>query len=490
MPAGGSCLLGALNLSAFVNNPFTKEAKFDCPSFASAVIDSVYALNEVLDEGLGLHPLEEQRESVRNWRQIGLGMMGLADCLIKLGIVYGSNDANELCEYIAKIMFEVSVKASEARSNQYGNYPMFDKDVVNSSPMMDAIDYCVDGLNNSQLLTIAPTGSISTMIGVSGGIEPIFANSYTRKTQSLHGEDVVYKVYTPIVKEYMKVHNITDESKLPKEFVVASDISPKDRINCQAAWQKWIDASISSTINLPNSATVRDVEDIYMYAWKQGLKGVTVYRAGCAREGILVTDETKEKTSNSATKQNINTNIDNIPRGYVIDASDDLIGYKRKLNTGCGAVHMEVYFDELSGDPQETFINIGSGGGCERNYQFISRLISLALRAGVSIEDIIDQANSIRPCNAYVNRTKAKHDTSPGTSCPSAIGKALQDLCAKMEDRCVDCETSNECYEDLLEPQDVKVSITTNALCPECGAQLQQEGGCNICKSCGWSKCD
>lgn len=488
LPAGGSCLLGALNLSAFVNNPFTKNAKFDIQSFADAVVASVYALNEVLDEGLELHPLEEQRKSVRDWRQIGLGMMGLADCLIKLGIVYGSDEANELCDFIAKSMFEIAVKASEVRSHTYGNYPMFDKDAVNDSPMLEALNYCVDGLNNSQLLTIAPTGSISTMIGVSGGIEPIFANSYTRRTQSLHGkeEDVVYKVYTPIVKEYMKIHNITDESQLPKEFVVASDISPKDRINCQAAWQKWIDASISSTINLPNSATVEDVKDIYMYAWERGLKGVTVYRAGCAREGILVTEETKESIDKE--HNNICESIDKLPRGYIVDASDDLIGYKRKLNTGCGSVHMEVYFDDVSGDPQETFINIGSGGGCERNYQFISRLISLALRAGVSIDDIIDQANSIRPCTAYVNRTKSKHDTSPGTSCPSAIGRALQDLCAKMQDKCFDDDE----FDDVAETQNTELNIklSKESLCPECGSKIQQEGGCNICKNCGWTKCD
>ena len=365
-------MLGALNLSAFVHNPFTEESSFDFPSFAEAVVDSVHALNEVLDEGLELHPLEEQRESVSNWRQIGLGMMGLADCLIKLGIVYGSSEANELCDHIAKIMFEVAVKASESRSYDHGNYPMFDKKAINESPMLDALDYWVDGLNNSQLLTIAPTGSISTMLGISGGIEPIFANSYTRKTQSLHGEDVVYKVYTPIVKEYMDAHCIKDESELPKEFVVAADISPENRIKCQASWQKWIDASISSTINLPNEATVEDVEKIYMYAWKCGLKGVTVYRAGCAREGILVTEETKESVDKESSS--VYKSVDDLPRGYIVDTSDDLIGYKRKLNTGCGSVHMEVYFDEISGDPQETFINIGSGGGCERNYQFISSL--------------------------------------------------------------------------------------------------------------------
>jgi ribonucleoside-diphosphate reductase alpha chain len=224
-----------------------------------------------------------------------------------------------------------------------------------------------------------------------------------------------------------------------------------------------------------------------MYAWECGLKGVTVYRAGCAREGILVTNETKENINNKESNNMCKT-INNLPRGYVVDTSDDLIGYKRKLNTGCGSVHMEVYFDDMSGDPQETFINIGSGGGCERNYQFISRLISLALRAGVSIDDIIDQANSIRPCTAYVNRTKSKHDTSPGTSCPSAIGKALQDLCTKMQDKCfVDDEYNGT---DEVQGTEVDMRLHKDAFCPDCGTKLQQEGGCNICKNCGWTKCD
>jgi ribonucleoside-diphosphate reductase alpha chain len=484
LPAGGSCLLGAINLAAFVERPFTQDAKFDFVAFKHAVADAVYALNEVLDEGLPLHPLEEQRNSVRDWRQIGLGIMGLADCLIKLGLTYGSSEANHMCEVIARVLFGTSVCASESIAKDCGSYPMCDIDAINASDMMKSCELEIGGIHNSQLLTVAPTGSISTMIGVSGGIEPIFANSYTRKTQSLHGEDVYYKVYTPIVEHYMKAHDIKEESDLPPEFVVASDIDPMSRIECQAAWQKWIDASISSTINLPNEATVEDVEKIYMHAWECGLKGVTVYRAGCAREGVLVTEEMKEKTNDNADACNC---VSDLPRGYIVDTSDDLIGYKRKLTTGCGTMHMEVYFDELSGEPQETFINIGSGGGCERNYQFISRLISLALRGGVPIEDIIDQANSIRPCNAYVSRTKSKHDTSKGTSCPSAIGNALKDLYSKISDRCFDCEL----LEAMPEPKKTNYIVSNNkSICPECGSKLQQEGGCVICKNCAWTKCD
>ena len=167
---------------------------------------------------------------------------------------------------------------------------------------------------------------------------------------------------------------------------------------------------------------------------------------------------------------------------------NDLVGYKRKITTGCGTIHLEVYSDDVDGEPQETFINIGSGGGCERNYQFISRLMSLALRAGVPIESIIDQAMSIRPCTAYVNRAKSKRDTSVGSSCPSAIGYALKDLFDKMNYmRLSDCDTEDEEFSIREQKQEDNNGAVK---CPECGSALAFEGGCNICKNCGWSKCD
>lgn len=340
------------------------------------------------------------------------------------------------------------------------------------------------------------------MLGVSGGIEPIFANYYTRKTESLHGHDEYYKVYTPIVKEYMDKHGLTDDSQLPDYFVTAQTLNYKERIDMQSTWQRHIDASISSTVNVPNDFTVEQVEDLYMRAWEKGLKGVTIFRDGCKRTGILTTGEEKNETSekidddNNKTSDDKNNNI--LPRGYIVNVNDDLVGYKRKLNTGCGSIHFEAYFDEDTGEPQETFINIGSSGGCERNYQFISRLISLALRAGVPIESIIDQANSIRPCNAYVNRTKSKHDTSKGTSCPSAIGYALKEFKNKInENYMLDCDTEKNNTKAKVNKNNNNKNDTLNSnVCPECGSKLQFEGGCVICKGdethdgCGWSRCD
>lgn len=488
LPAGGSCLLGAINLAEFVINPFTDLAKFDFLSFEEIVKDSVYALNEVLDEGLPLHPLKIQQETVRDWRQIGLGIMGLADMLIKMGITYGSEDAIELCDEIGDTLALYAISSSSNLGKEYGSYPRFDSSKVKNSEFYQAHarGFELSALRNSQLLTIAPTGTISTMLGVSGGIEPIFANYYTRKTESLHGEDVYYKIFTPIAWEYLQSHGYgEDESKLPEYFVVSQDIPYRKRINMQAIWQKHIDASISSTVNLPNSATVEDVKDLYLYAWEKGLKGITVYRDGCKRSGVLITNTESNDVEDEQGQET------KLSRGTILSVSDDLIGAKRKLNTGCGSIHFETYFDELTGEPMETFINVGSSGSCERNLQLISRLMSLALRAGVSVEDIIDQCKSIKPCTAYVTRTNKKHDTSKGSSCPSAIGYALEDLYSKIKERCFADFDLDE-YEDVdaTPIKETHNPLPTSGTCPECGEPLVNEGGCNVCKACGYSKCD
>ena len=307
LPAGGSCLLGSINLSEFVIAPFTENAMFDKAKFKACVRDCVVGLNEVLEEGLALHPLKEQRESVSKYRQIGLGVMGIADMLIKLNIRYGSDEAIKLCEELSNIMLNEAVKQSALLAKEYGPYEKYnEKALFKSSFFIKNVKEDVKdlvkkyGLRNSQLLTIPPTGSISTMLGVSGGIEPMFNLSYFRKTESLHNEDVYYKVYTPIVKEYMDINEITNEEDLGDIFVTAMNLKPEERIKMQKAWQINIDASISSTINLPYEATVEDVYNIYVSAWKNNLKGITIYRDGCKRSGVLLNEKPKEnKKANS-----------------------------------------------------------------------------------------------------------------------------------------------------------------------------------------------
>ena len=302
LPAGGSCLLGSINLSEFVTEPFTQHATFDNDKFKECVRDCVVGLNEVLEEGLPLHPLEQQKESVSKYRQIGLGVMGIADMLIKLNIRYGSDESIKLCEELSNIMLNEAIKQSSLLAKEYGVFEMYNEEALFKSKFFinnvnEDVKELVKkyGLRNSQLLTIPPTGSISTMLGISGGIEPIFNLSYFRKTESVHDEDVVYKVYTQVVKEYMDINGISNEEDLGDIFVTAMNLKAEERIKMQGAWQKNIDASISSTINLPNEATIEDVYDIYVNAWKNNLKGITIYRDGCKRSGILTNDKPKEE---------------------------------------------------------------------------------------------------------------------------------------------------------------------------------------------------
>ena len=488
LPAGGSCLLGAINLAAFVRN-----GKFDWHDFNRTVNIAVKALNNVLDEGLERHPLAEQRKTVRDWRQIGLGIMGLADMLIKLGIEYGSPNSITLCDAIGYSMARNAIVASADIAGYAGCYDKYNEQYVTTSPFFaehikpddeEAWSFVeANGLRNSQLLTIAPTGSISTMIGVSGGIEPIFANYYERTTKSLHGHDEVYKVYTPIVKEYMDAHGIKDELGLPSYFVTSATIPIKRRIDMQSVWQQHIDASISSTVNLPNEATVDDVKDLYMYAWEKHLKGITVYRAGCKRAGILNADTKKDDEPKLETSSTI------LPRGSIIEPSNDLIGKKRKIQTGCGSLHVLAFFDPIDGNLQEVYFNKGSTGGCANFMTGLSRMVSLLCRAGVDIMTIKDQLDSTGVCPSYATRKATHHDTSKGSCCPMAIGNALVEMYNEMQSELDDKDDEEKPVKKTpVEPiKDVNVR---QQLCPECGEPLVFEGGCCTCKSCGYTKCE
>lgn len=479
LPAGGSCLLGSINLAEFAC-----DTGFDFESFKHCVKSSVIALNEVLDEGLPLHPLKEQRESVYDWRQIGLGIFGLADLLIKLGIKYGSPEAIDLCDMIGHTMADMAIKTSAVLAKEYGVYPKYKPEAVEQSAFYskNALGETKElvesfGLRNSQLLTIAPTGSLSTMLGVSGGIEPIFANYYTRKTESLKGHDEYYKVYTPIVKEYMDKHGLKDDSELPDYFVTAQTLDYKNRIYMQSIWQSHIDASISSTVNVPNDFTVEQVEGLYMTAWDAGLKGVTIFRDGCKRAGILTIKENVEDIVEKPHR---------LERGMIIKADDNCIGKKRTLRTGCGTLHCEAFFDPDNGQLLETYFSKGSSGGCNNFMIGLSRMISLAARGGIDVYSIVDQLKSSGTCPSYAVRTATKHDTSKGSSCPVAIGNALLEMYEEMMDE-VSFSDVEEKELEVITPKIVPVS---KAKCPQCGGELVFEGGCNTCKNCGWSKCD
>ncbi|MDQ0508455.1 ribonucleoside-diphosphate reductase alpha chain [Peptoniphilus ivorii] len=301
LPAFGSCNLSSINLGQFVKYPFSKFARFEFEAFGKLVREGVVYLNEVLDENMQLHPLEDQKRLSRELRQIGLGIMGLADMFIKMGIRYGSPESLSLINQIGRVLVNEALRQSALLAKEDGPFPRYRGEKVLQAEFIranadDDVLALIEeyGLRNSQLLTIAPTGSISTLIGCSNGVEPIFQISYVRKSESLHAEDTFYTVYTEIVRDLMEAKGLSQEDELPDYVITTSNLNYKDRINVQSTWQQFIDASISSTVNVPKEFTVEEVEDLYVYAWEMGLKGVTIYRDGCARSGILITEEKKD----------------------------------------------------------------------------------------------------------------------------------------------------------------------------------------------------
>ena len=483
LPPGGACLLGSLNLSEFVGSD--KFIKID--ELKEAICIAVRGLNTVLDEGIERHPLPLQRQMARDWRQIGLGIFGLADMLIKMEVRYDSDEAIELCSCLAHIIAETAIMESNRLAIEYGAFPKCDNEAICNSEFIQNLELnpgkresiLTYGLRNSAILTIAPTGSLSTMFGVSGGIEPIFSNSYTRKTESLNGQDTYYKVYTPVVEQYMREHGVKEEAELPPYFVTAHDIDPLLRVKMQATWQECIDASISSTVNLKHDATPSDVFNVYLKAWELGCKGVTVYRDGCARTGILTTDNKNPEESPRPVKK--------LQRGDIIKCSDDMIGKKRKLMTGCGSLHCEAFFDPETGDLMETFFSKGSTGGCNSFMVGLSRMISLAARSGCDFDSIIDQLNSCITCPSYAVRKAVNKDTSPGNCCPAAIGKALKEMHDEMLSEIGEVVTELQ-VTTKPEAKD-KPIVQSKDKCPECGEPLEHVGGCATCPNCGWSRC-
>lgn len=471
LPAGGSCLLGSINLDAYVNRD-TKT--FNFIDFASDIPTIVRAMNDVLDEGLPLHPLDVQKGTVRDYRQIGIGIMGLADMLIHLGIEYGSKAAVEICDKIGFLLANRVIESSSILAESFGHYPKYSDCVRDSNYYKCHVDKFVDnlvknnGLRNSQLLTIAPTGSISTMLGISGGIEPIFDLTYQRKTESLHGEDVYYDVNTSIVEEYMQNNNIDCLSNLPDYFVTSKTINPKNRIDMQSVWQKHIDASISSTVNLTEDYTVEDIEDLYMYAWKSGLKGMTVYRDNCDRAGILTSSG--DKSSNTDLKH-----------GDWLAKPLDTIYHERKVQTGCSKLILFIGYSKSEDRLVDLFVKHTTASGCKSNIDALCISMSGMLRLGGSLKNIEKALEGCGVCPSYVRAKDRGVKISPGYSCPTAILRALQDF---MKDTI------------SLEPAQIpskRLEINLNkvsTLCPDCGAELSFSGGCCTCNNCGYSKCN
>ena len=409
--------------------------------------------------------------------------MGIADMLIKLGLKYDTFEAQKFCDHLGFIMANEVIYASALLAKEFGSYPKYNSEAVlkssflTSNTTMDTYRLVEEyGLRNSQLLTIAPCGTLSTMLGISGGIEPIFSLSYTRKTESLHGEDRYYKVFTPIAEKYMKSHNLTEEEELPEFFVTAQNIDPYRRVEMQGIWQKHIDASISSTLNLPNETTVEEVESLYIHAWKNGLKGMTIFRDGCDRAAILTTGNKKEQQIDEE-------EMNELKRGEWKSLAEDTYYVKRKLVIGCGTLKLFIGYSPSEKAVQDLYIVKSGQGGCEKNLQAIAISMSALLRVGGSLEQLEKAFSGIGACPSFAKARANGIELSKGNYCGMAIINEVKKFLK---------EVKGEQPAVVNKKKDVNNKHTMGLeKCPECGEKtLMMTGGCMQCSNCSYTKCE
>lgn len=470
LPAFGACCLGSFNLVEYL----TDDKTFDFEEFEKDIFTVVKAMNDVLDEGLNLHPLQEQRDAVAKWRQIGIGVMSFADLLIKMGYKYGEQESLNLAEEIAFTLLNTSAKASALLAKEFGAYPGYNANSIIENEFFN-VNLSIEtkelitkyGLRNATLISIAPTGTISLLLGHSNGIEPIFATKCKRKTESLCGTPKVYSVYSATVQELVNELNLKDCDPLPDYVVTSMNISPIKRIRMQAVWQRYVDNSISSTVNLPNNATEEDVKTVYIEAWKHGLKGITVYRDKSNREGVLSTDVT----------ENISPNNNNatLKRGDWKQLADDTVYYERRVYTGCASFALFIGWSNKEQKLQDVWVKQKGKGGCSRSIDAMVIELSAILRLGGSLNNIEKAFTGLETCNSFIRARDKGQKLTSGSSCADCILKTVREF-----------EKEMTCSQ---EPKVAKTEQVKKTVCPECGEELAHENGCVTCKICGYSKC-
>jgi ribonucleoside-diphosphate reductase alpha chain len=490
LPAYGNCNLGNINLSAFVLDEFTDAARVDWESLEKAVRYAVRFLDNVITYAVKEDrlPLPQQKERCAAERRIGVGFTGLGDMLAQLRLKYDTDDA---LEFVDELFHKIKCWAYDESINlaiERGPFPLFDPEkhlqmgfIRERLPRELQEKIRRHGIRNVCVLTVPPVGSGAAMAGVTSGIEPIFALSYIRRSESLSKGE--FKVFHPCVKRYMQKFGIDDERELPDFFVTAHQIAPEMRVRMQAIIQSHIDQSISSTINLPHDITTQEVERIYFLAWRLGCKGITVYREG-SREGVLITEEFAQQKRGRLMPK---------PRPMV------MVGKTYKLRTEMGNVYVTVNADEEG--PQEVFVRLGKSGSSAMAFtEAIGRLISLALRAGVSPDAIVDQLSGIKSSSA----TRQENGTIV-FSVPDAVAKALE-MYLKGENSPKGSALAEVLLRSLTEgnageaamssireelPQILQANGAryTGDLCPNCGEPLIHTGGCDLCLFCGYSRC-
>lgn len=500
------CNLGSINLAALANG-----REIDWNRLAFVTRTAIRMLDNVIDRSN--FPVAKVTETMKANRRIGLGIMGFADLLYQLNVKYNSPEGFVFGEKVMAFIQKESEKMSEELAEKKGVFPNYNLSVFSDRGVKR---------RNAALTTVAPTGSISMMLDTSSGIEPNFALLYTKQDKDGHQYHYFNKYFRQALREQginlekleeelVKTGSIQHLDWLPKAlkdtFVVSMDMSAEDHIGIQAAFQKNVDTSISKTINFPNSATREDVARGYILAWKSGCKGCTVYREGSRTvqilnlgngENIISPTELGEGME-KATAKALEKLVKETPKFSPKPRPEVLTGQTYKVKTGYGNLYVTINNDE-NGEPFEIFATIGkSGGFFQEQSEGICRLISLALRAGVSVDDIIQDLKGIRgPMPVMTNK---------GTvlSLPDAIGQILEEHMKYLRGEIPKLEAAKtETLEEHMNkempvavPAAVKTFSKKKSIadfgmmpgCPECGNLLEMAEGCMSCKACGFSRC-
>ena len=476
-----ACNLGSINLGLCVAED-DGIPTIDYERLSRIVRTAVHFLDNVID--VNRYPLPKIDENTRKTRKIGLGIMGFADMLLKLGVPYNSVEAEKAAEEVMSLIQSEGRAASAELAAERGVFPAWKESVFGIENLP---------VRNATITTIAPTGTISIIADASGGCEPMFAYAFTKNVMDgdkllVCNDFLVEKLKEAGVYSEALMHRIAEEGTLahileiPAEirrvFVCAHDISPEWHIRIQAAFQKYTDNAVSKTINFPNSATREEVKEAYMLAYKLGCKGTTVYRDGSRDSQVLTTGTAKEEKPLEI-PPSLFGNIMPRPRpGMTWGATE-------KMKIGCGSLFITVNRDENG--ICEVFTSTGKGGGCPSQSEATARLVSIALRSGISQKEILAQLKGIR-CPSTVRQQGMKC-----TSCPDAIARTIEKM-----SKILGTETMG-INPDLIEeekpaPQPASkgnkpiLGADDRLHCPECGKVLRHEGGCTVC-DCGFSHC-
>jgi len=498
-----SCNLGSINLAKMCIRVGDKW-QVDYDKLRAVVWDAVHFLDNVID--VNKYPLPEiERMTLMN-RKIGLGVMGWADMLIQLGIPYDSEEAEKLALEVMGFIQVESKKASAFLGKERGNFPSYKGSIWDTpeTPYM----------RNATTTTIAPTGSISIIAGCSSGIEPIFAVAFVRRV--LDGTTLleVNEHFERIAKErgfyseelmrkIAESGSIRDLPEVPEDvkrlFVTAHDISPEWHVRIQAAFQRYVDNAVSKTINFRNSATVEDVRKAYLLAYSLGCKGITVYRDGSREQQVLnVAAKVLDKGSAVEAESSLRVHVPHTCGIEPRPRPEVTYGVTVRINTGCGKLYVTINEDEYG--ICEVFAQMGKAGGCAYSQiEATGRLISLALRSGVKVESIIKQLIGIRcPSPAWQNGSTV-------LSCSDAIARALREYVEgktrqKLETKGIATRSASSIFQDSNPAErgtidddlfrTYRTASEQMGACPECGGAVEHEGGCIVCRSCGFSRCD